>query len=81
MFALVEIINLPSLIKGGLPVAISTIVQPKDQISAAAPYPLCPLSITSGAMYCKVPVNVAVLGQMPASLLLVPKSEILTTPL
>ena len=38
-------------------------------------------SSTSGAMYCRVPVNVSVLGQMPANRLLVPKSEILTTPL
>ena len=30
---------------------------------------------------CSVPVKVAVLGQIPASLLEVPKSEILTTPL
>ena len=30
---------------------------------------------------CRVPVKVAVLGQIPASLLEVPKSEILTTPL
>ena len=36
---------------------------------------------TSGAMYWRVPVNVSVLGQMPARRLLVPKSEILTTPL
>ena len=29
----------------------------------------------------EIPAKVAVLGQMPASLLLVPKSDILTTPL
>ncbi len=32
-------------------------------------------------MYWSVPVKVSVLGQMPASRLLVPKSDILTTPL
>ena len=56
-------------------------VSPSDQISAGAPYPLCPLSITSGAMYWRVPVKVAVLSQIPPSLLLVPKSDIFTTPL
>lgn len=30
-------------------------VQPSDQISAGAPYPRGPLSMISGAMYCKVP--------------------------
>ncbi len=38
--------SLPSSMKGGLPVAISTTVQPRDQMSAGAPYPRCPLSIT-----------------------------------
>jgi hypothetical protein len=37
--------------------------------------------MTSGAMYCSVPVNVSVLGQIPAKRFEVPKSEILTTPL
>ena len=43
--------------KGGFPVAISMTVQPSDQTSAGGPYPLNPLSITSGAMYCNVPAN------------------------
>ena len=38
--------------------------------------PFCQVPLT-----CSVPVKVAVLGQIPASLLEVPKSEILTTPL
>lgn len=45
----------PSSWNGGLPVAISIMVQPRDQMSAGAPYPRGPLSIISGAMYCKVP--------------------------
>lgn len=45
------------------------------------PYPLCPLSITSGAMYCNVPANVSVLAHNPANLFDVPKSDIFTTPL
>ena len=71
----------PSSMKGGFPVAISTMVQPSDQISAGAPYPRWPLSITSGAIYCSVPVNVSVLKHKPASRFDVPKSDILTTPL
>ena len=51
----------------------------KKQLTGA-PYPLAPLSITSGAMYCNVPANVSVLIQTPASLFDVPKSDILTTP-
>lgn len=39
------------------------------------------MSITSGAMYCNVPVKVSVLGQRPANLFDVPKSDIFTTPL
>ena len=35
--------------------AISMMVQPSDQISAGAPYPLGPLSMISGAMYWRVP--------------------------
>jgi hypothetical protein len=46
-----------------------------------APYPRWPLSITSGAMYCNVPVKVSVLGHSPANLFDVPKSDIFTTPL
>lgn len=46
-----------------------------------APYPRCPLSITSGAIYCNVPVNVSVLGHKPANRFDMPKSEIFTTPL
>ncbi len=38
-------------------------------------------NFTSGAMYCSVPVKVSVLGHIPANRLLVPKSDILTTPL
>ena len=47
----------PSSWKGGLPVAISMMVQPRDQMSAGAPYPRGPLSMISGAMYCSVPGN------------------------
>ena len=71
----------PSSKNGGFPVAISTTVHPKDQISAGELYPRWPLSITSGAMYCKVPANVSVTGHKPAKRLEVPKSEIFTTPL
>lgn len=46
----------PSSWNGGLLVAISMMVQPKDQISAGAPYPRGPWSIISGAMYCRVPM-------------------------
>ena len=71
----------PSSMNGGFPVAISTMVQPSDQMSAGAPYPRWPLSMTSGAMYWRVPVNVSVLKQRPARRFEVPKSDILTTPL
>ena len=39
------------------------------------------VKVRSVFLTCSVPVKVAVLGQIPASLLEVPKSEILTTPL
>lgn len=103
----------PSSWKGGFPVAISMMVQPRAQISAGLPYPRGPWSMISGAMYCRVPVaeyirrslkskhtrvhnviweaykyalgdspvNVSVHGLIPASLLEVPKSDILSTPL
>ena len=71
----------PNSMKGGLPVAISTTVQPSDQISAGAPYPRWPLSTTSGAIYWIVPANVSVLKQRPARRFEVPKSDIFTTPL
>lgn len=47
----------PSSWNGGLLVAISMMVQPRDQISAGAPYPRGPWSIISGAMYCSVPIG------------------------
>lgn len=47
----------PSSWNGGLPVAISMMVHPRDQMSAGAPYPRGPLSMISGAMYCRVPAR------------------------
>ena len=38
------------------------------------------MPITSGAIKLTVPVNVSAFGLIPASLLLVPKSEILMIP-
>lgn len=52
----------PSSWNGGLLVAISMMVQPRDQISAGAPYPRGPWSIISGAMYCRVPVGGKIVG-------------------
>lgn len=37
--------------------AISMMVQPRDQMSAGAPYPRGPWSMISGAMYCRVPMG------------------------
>lgn len=37
--------------------AISMMVQPRDQMSAGAPYPRGPWSMISGAMYCSVPIG------------------------